>query len=126
MMEKPDVDNSDTTANGDSPPESTMTPNLQNIDLEKSYQPPQSNQTQQEVGEERNAILVRFDEGDPENPKNWNIYYKAWLTFQMSMLAFVGSLGSSITSPANTAISEYLGVGLEVTVLTLSLFVLGM
>lgn len=68
---------------------------------------------------------VQFQDGDKENPKNFHTSYKIWLTGQMSMLAFVGSLGSSIMSPAQAEIATYLGVGHEVTVLTLSLFVLG-
>ena len=70
-------------------------------------------------------FLVQFKDGDKENPKNFHTSYKIWLTGQMSMLAFVGSLGSSIMSPAQAEIATYLGVGHEVTVLTLSLFVLG-
>jgi hypothetical protein len=36
------------------------------------------------------AFLVKFNKDDPENPKNSNSYYKAWLTAQMARLAFVG------------------------------------
>ena len=74
---------------------------------------------------DKNDYLVRFEDGDPHNPKNFHPYYKAWLTWEMGMLAFVGSLGSSIMSPAEEDLSHYLGVSKEATVLTLSLFVLG-
>lgn len=44
----------------------------------------------------------------------------------MSLLALAGALGSSFLSSANTEIAEYAGVKLEVTSLTVALFVLGM
>jgi hypothetical protein len=43
----------------------------------------------------------------------------------MALLAFVASLGTSIMSPANADLAIYLGVEIEATALTLSLFVLG-
>ncbi|KAA8644135.1 hypothetical protein EYZ11_001705 [Aspergillus tanneri] len=75
--------------------------------------------------DDRDAFLVRFEDGDKENPKNWKPYYKLWLTIEMGMLAFVGSLGSSIMTPASATLSAYLDVSIEATVLVLSLFVLG-
>ncbi|KAJ5162333.1 hypothetical protein N7492_007725 [Penicillium capsulatum] len=70
-------------------------------------------------------FLVQFEDGHHDNPKHFRPSYKIWLTGQMSMLAFVGSLGSSIMSPAQPELATYLGVNKEVTVLSLSLFVLG-
>jgi hypothetical protein len=75
--------------------------------------------------QEKEAWLVGFEEADTENPKNFKPWYKAFLTFQMSMLAFSGSLGSSIVSPAQSEIEDRLHVSSEVASLTLSLFVLG-
>lgn len=92
-----------------------------NPDLEKNA-PTSSTANSNET--DRSTYQVQFDDG--ENPKTFSPYYKAFLTWEMSMLAFVGSLGSSIMSPAQTELSEYLNVSKEVTVLSLSLFVLGM
>ena len=72
------------------------------------------------------SYIVEFDQGDREDPKNFNSYYKAFLTFQLSLLAFAGSLGSSIIAPAETLIANDVGISLEVAVLTVSLYVLGM
>lgn len=58
--------------------------------------------------------IVKFEEDDPENPRNWSSVYKVWITFQLGMLALSASIGSSIISPAEDAISEYVGVGSEV------------
>lgn len=73
----------------------------------------------------KNHYLVRWDENDPGNPKHWNRWYKAWLTLQMALLAFVGSFGASIVSPAQTVLEKEFHVSAENTVLVVSLFVLG-
>lgn len=66
--------------------------------------------------------LVDWEENDLENPRNWSTAYKCWITFQLGMLALSASLGSSIISPAENVISEYIGVSKEVTVLVISLY----
>lgn len=78
--------------------------------------------------EPKNALdsfKVQFDVDDPENPKNFSSTYKIWLVFQMSMLALLGALGSSIIAPAEAAIAKYTNVSNEVTALAVALFVLG-
>ncbi|KAF2084204.1 MFS general substrate transporter [Saccharata proteae CBS 121410] len=62
---------------------------------------------------------------DPENPQNWSWAYKCWITFQLGMLALAASLGSSIISPAEANIAAYTGVSREVSVLSISLYILG-
>jgi hypothetical protein len=68
------------------------------------------------------AYLVKWDENDPLNPQSWSIKYKCWVTVQLGMLAFVGSLGSSITTPADDTIAKYIGVTDEVAVLDVTLY----
>ena len=68
------------------------------------------------------AHLVKWDYDDPLNPQNWTVKYKWLVTFQLGMLALVGSLGSSITTPADDTIAEYVGVSNEVAVLDVSLY----
>lgn len=43
----------------------------------------------------------------------------------MGLLAFTGSVGSAITNPAEEALVEYFHISSEVTVLAMSLFILG-
>jgi len=74
---------------------------------------------------EEDPFLVKWDDGDEENPKNWSTKFKSWLTFQLGMLALAASLGSSIISPAEEEIAEYMGVSVEVAVLLISLYILG-
>ena len=73
----------------------------------------------------KDAYLVDWEPNDPANPKNWSRPYKAWITFQLGMLALAGSLASSIIAPAQQEISTYSGVSYEVTVLAISLYILG-
>ncbi|KAJ9664495.1 hypothetical protein H2198_000146 [Neophaeococcomyces mojaviensis] len=75
--------------------------------------------------EKQDRIKVEWDENDPDNPHNWKFSYKCFITFQLGMLALAPSFGSSVISPANQAIARYLHVSEEVTVLNVSLYVLG-
>lgn len=66
--------------------------------------------------------IVVWEEGEKDNPRNWKTPYKCWVTFQLGMLALAASLGSSIISPAENDIARYVGVGREVAVLSISLY----
>jgi hypothetical protein len=73
--------------------------------------------------EERDPNIVDWDgDADPANPRNWSSAYKSGITFQLGMLALAASLGSSVISPGENAISEHFGMSKEVTVLTISLY----
>ncbi|GAB7354570.1 hypothetical protein MBLNU459_g5021t1 [Dothideomycetes sp. NU459] len=71
------------------------------------------------------AILVSWEHGDPSNPRNWSPAYKWWLTFQLGMLALTASMGSSIVAPSEMSIAQMTGVTAEVSVLCISLYILG-
>lgn len=75
------------------------------------------------IDDKNDEFLVRFDENDKLNPINWSPRYRYWVTFQLSMLALIASLGSSITAAADPVIAEYIGVSQELAVLNVSLFV---
>ena len=77
------------------------------------------------VSMEKDHFLVGWDENDKDNPRNWTNGYKSWITFQLGMLALAASLGSSIISPAEDAISIDMDVSHEVAVLSISLYILG-
>jgi hypothetical protein len=98
----------------------------QHHDEENPTLPPLSTPGKKTEDVERpGPFLVKWDEDDPENPYNWSMKYKSWITFQLGMLALAASLGSSITAPAEKAIAEEFGVSQEVAVLSISLYVLG-
>ncbi|OJJ51658.1 hypothetical protein ASPZODRAFT_138735 [Penicilliopsis zonata CBS 506.65] len=69
--------------------------------------------------------LVKWEDGEAQNPLNWSIQYKAWVTFQLGMLALAGSLGSSIMTPTDSIVAEYVGVSSEVAVLDVSMYLIG-
>nr|OQO23692.1 hypothetical protein B0A51_11836 [Rachicladosporium sp. CCFEE 5018] len=69
--------------------------------------------------------LVAFSPNDPLNPWNFPTSRRAFITFQLGMLALAGSLGSSIIAPAEPRIARYLHLTHETTVLTVALYVLG-
>lgn len=101
------------------------------VTMNSSRQELESNMTAQSpTGKEsKDATLdsfkAKFEEDDPDNPKNFSAVKKVWIVFQMSLLAMVGALGSSIISPGESEIAEYTNVSKEVTALTVALFVLG-
>ncbi len=102
----------------DSPP-SSQSLAQEDPDLEKgqqSEQTPTPNENKKD-----DLFLVKFEDDDRENPRNWRPYYKAWLTFLLGMLAFAGSLGSSIIAPAEPTIAKEFNVSVEATVLCVAL-----
>ncbi len=74
---------------------------------------------------EKDQYLVDWEPNDPDNPRNFSTARKSFITFQLGMLALAASLGSSIIAPAEDAISEYTHVSSEVSVLAISLYILG-
>lgn len=74
---------------------------------------------------DRKAFQVCFEPGDPENPHNFGAGKKVSILIQMSLLALVGSLGTSIIAPAEPVIARYTNTSKEVATLVLSLYVLG-
>jgi sugar phosphate permease len=97
-----------------------------NIDIEKAAPdtaPQHAEPEKQNVSPD--LFLARFEKDDAEDPYNFSLKKKIWLTAQLGLLAFIASLASAITAPAQPAIEEYTGVGSTAVVLTISLYVLG-
>jgi hypothetical protein len=93
-----------------------------------TIEPPATNeqQAQVEVGSQLPEFLVRFEDGEAANPKNFNTFYKAWVTFVLGLQAFAGAVGSAIVTPAEEAVAAHFGVSQEATTLLLALYLLGM
>ncbi|KAK9366992.1 major facilitator superfamily domain-containing protein [Lipomyces kononenkoae] len=83
-------------------------------DLEKNKPSEPSTDPGQAKQNAGDTPVVSFEEGDPENPMNFRPWFKAWLTLEMGLLALAGSVGSSIITPAETAIASYLNISSEV------------
>ncbi|KAI0404379.1 major facilitator superfamily domain-containing protein [Xylaria palmicola] len=63
---------------------------------------------------------------DPENPYNWPKWKKNILLAATAFIAFTGSLGSSIISPAHQQLIDYFGVSSTVAFLPLTTYVLAL
>ncbi|KAK5996387.1 Major facilitator superfamily multidrug transporter FLU1 [Cladobotryum mycophilum] len=81
--------------------------------------------SQENDSPQQKEFLVKFEQDDPENPHNFSTGKKSFLLFQMSLLAWVGSLGTSIITLAEPVIAAYTHTSNEVAVLMMALFLLG-
>lgn len=62
---------------------------------------------------------------DPANPKNWSYTRKVLITMLFGTTTMCSTFASSVFSSASPYISEQFGVGRQVTVLGISLFIAG-
>ena len=73
--------------------------------------------------EERDLVTWRIN--DPENPKNWSKAYKWWCTMVVAITCFVVAFNSSVITANIKSPAEEFHVSEEVTLLSISLFVVG-
>jgi hypothetical protein len=78
--------------------------------------------SKEDNAENLETYLVKWEENYPANPRNWSTGYRRWITVQLAMVAMAASLGSCIIAPAEPVIGQYTGVGREVLVLCISLY----
>ncbi|PGH23747.1 hypothetical protein AJ80_02176 [Polytolypa hystricis UAMH7299] len=70
--------------------------------------------------------LVEWDgPADPDNPVNWSLAKKWYITMMLALVTFCVTFSSSIFSQATGVTAELYGVSTEVTTLATSLVVLG-
>ncbi|KAH6659854.1 major facilitator superfamily domain-containing protein [Truncatella angustata] len=69
--------------------------------------------------------LVTFVLDDPQNPKNWSKAYKWYCTMVVALTCFVVALASAVVTADIAAPAKELGVSEEVSLLAISLFVIG-
>lgn len=92
-------------------------------DVEKGSSSSEQDTALDSNGEDPN--LVVFDENDPENPMNFTLWQKVWMSTMASYLTFAVSFSSSVFSADTKVTAEKFGVSEEVMVLGVSLYVLG-
>ncbi|KAK9324134.1 major facilitator superfamily domain-containing protein [Lipomyces orientalis] len=68
---------------------------------------------------------VTFKIADPENPMNWNNFFKWYITLMVSLLVIAVAFGSSCVTGGLGLIEEKYHVSLEVSILTCSVMVVG-
>ncbi|GAB7329671.1 hypothetical protein MBLNU13_g01408t1 [Cladosporium sp. NU13] len=81
----------------------------------------QSNRT----GRTERYELVTFTVGDPENPKNWSKAFKWWCTMVVACTCFTVAFNSAVITANMTAPAEEFGVSEEVSLLAITMFVIG-
>ncbi|MCJ1376375.1 hypothetical protein MMC20_007617 [Loxospora ochrophaea] len=62
---------------------------------------------------------------DPEHPQNWSTGKKIWATLDLALLNLVFTVASSILGSGDTLLAAEFNVSSEVTILGISLFLLG-
>ncbi|KAF2769076.1 putative MFS multidrug transporter [Teratosphaeria nubilosa] len=62
---------------------------------------------------------------DPENPQNWPLKLKIWISICTGVLTWVVSFGSSVFSATTSVTAEEFGVSEEVMILSVTLYVVG-
>jgi len=83
-------------------------------------------QGEEQDEEEKDKIIVDwYGDDDPENPQNWSLVKKCYLTGLIMLMTSSVYMGSSIYSPAVMQAVEYFGVGQVTATLGISLFVVG-
>ncbi|OQO09920.1 hypothetical protein B0A48_04275 [Cryoendolithus antarcticus] len=81
----------------------------------------QSNKT----GKTERYDIVTFVSNDKENPKNWSKAYKWWCTMVVAVTCFVVAFNSAVVTADLVGVSKEFGVSDEVSLLTITLFVVG-
>lgn len=69
--------------------------------------------------------MVTFEPNDPDNPKNWSKVRKWYCTLVVAITCLVVALNSSIISADVDAVAEEFGQSVQLTLASISLFVVG-
>ena len=77
------------------------------------------------TGEKEEYELVTFYQNDPENPKNFSKAKKWYCTLVVAFTCFSVAFNSSVITADIEGVSESFGVSEEVSLLTITLFVVG-
>lgn len=75
---------------------------------------------------QHDAEIVRFTENDSENPRNWSSLKKWSILLPIILIDLSVSFGASCYSPVSKKFMKDMHVSEEVSILGLSLFVLGL
>ena len=69
---------------------------------------------------------VVFEEGDPENPRNWPTWYRVWMLFAISFTCWVTVLYSTTYASSTPGLMEEFGSSTTVTTMGLTTYLLGL
>lgn len=95
-------------------------------DVEKLESPTSRDAVFASSQDEHDQSIVDWDgDEDPENPMNWPIGRKIWMSTVAAGTTFIVSIASSVWSEDVDVTAKEFGVSREVTILGVSLYVLG-
>ncbi|KIP02007.1 hypothetical protein PHLGIDRAFT_130975 [Phlebiopsis gigantea 11061_1 CR5-6] len=80
-------------------------------------------EVQQRIAESR--IVSWYGPEDPDNPQNWSLRKKSFVTFEICLLTFSIYIGSAIYAPGIGSLSTQFGVSPVAGTLGLTIFVIG-
>ncbi|KAI0107409.1 MFS general substrate transporter [Hypoxylon sp. NC0597] len=69
---------------------------------------------------------VVFDDDDPENPRNWSVWYRAWIVFAISYTTWVVVFYSTSYTASTPGLMEEFGVSSTVATLGVTTYLLGL
>ncbi|KAK0625321.1 major facilitator superfamily domain-containing protein [Bombardia bombarda] len=69
---------------------------------------------------------VTFDDNDPENPRNWNVWYRGWIIFTVSFSTWVVVLLSSIYTATIPGIQHEFDASQTIVTLGLTTYLFGL
>ncbi|OBS19114.1 hypothetical protein FPOA_10838 [Fusarium poae] len=98
---------------------------VQRILSRVSLQPNTKSEPQQEpsLNEEN---LIKFRDGDLDNPENWSLARKRYVSAVAVLLSMNGNISSSIMAGSTQSVTQEFNVSRVATALTTSLFLLGL
>jgi hypothetical protein len=101
-----------------------------NAAIEEYTEETTSGQILKEVKSNRTGRIERYELvtwkiNDPENPKNWSKAYKWWCTMVVALTCFVVAFNSAVITADISGPAEDFGVSDEVSLLAVTLFVIG-
>ncbi|KAL3447782.1 major facilitator superfamily domain-containing protein [Aspergillus insuetus] len=74
----------------------------------------------------REDFVVEFDgPDDPLYPQNWPLKTKLYISVILAFTSICSTFDSAIFSPSSRNVAEYFGVGLEVAVLSSTMYIIG-
>jgi hypothetical protein len=78
------------------------------------------------TGTRPSEFEVVFEEGDPENPKNWPIWYRAWIIFSVSFSTWVIVLYSTSYTAATPGFMRDFNASTTVVTLGVTTYLMGL
>ncbi|KAF2174127.1 hypothetical protein M409DRAFT_35229 [Zasmidium cellare ATCC 36951] len=103
-----------------------LKPKPVNEDIEKGSDNDQQSEGHAEKAAPDGVILVDwYGADDPENPQNFSVGKRAWITFVLFWMTFAVYGVSSMYTPSEQGVMQAFGVGVPKAALGLALYVLG-